>query len=80
MGEVFGVLGRSGFFAACGYRALFVSGAHSVGRRCGHRHDAVGFPVVSGFAFFPQKGLTKRGKCDIIKIRGNTGDGYFLPK
>ena len=56
MGEVFGVLGRCGVFAACGYRALFVSGAHSAGRRCGRRHDAVGFPVVSGFAFFRKRG------------------------
>ena len=56
MGEVVCRFGEVRGFAACGYRALFVSGAHSVGRRCGHRHDAVGFPVVSGFAFFRKRG------------------------
>ena len=24
------------------------------------------------------KGLTTRGKCGMIRVRGNTGDGYFL--
>ncbi len=78
-------LGRFGYCKESGYRTCYVCGSRSFChpgknslsfgweghethlRRCQHGEDV-----------FCEKGLDKFEKSAIIKIRGNTGDGYFL--